>query len=165
MCYMITVIAAVAENNAIGKNNDLIWSLSADLKRFKKVTTGHYILMGRNTFESIGRPLPNRTTIIITRNKSYFKEGCLIASSLEKAIKLAKEEKEIFIIGGAQIYKETMAKNLADRLDVTLVHEAFDADVYFPKIDAKVWKETKREAFKADEKNEFDYSFISYQKI
>ena len=121
--------------------------------------------MGRNTFESIGRPLPNRTTIIITRNKSYFKEGCLIASSLEKAIELAKEEKEIFIIGGAQIYKETMAKNLADRLDVTLVHEAFDADVYFPKIDAKVWKETKREAFKADEKNEFDYSFISYQKI
>jgi len=158
MCYMITVIAAVAENNAIGKNNDLIWSLSADLKRFKKVTTGHYILMGRNTFESIGRPLPNRTTIIITRNKSYFKEGCLIASSLEKAIELAKEEKEIFIIGGAQIYKETMAKNLADRLDVTLVHEAFDADVYFPKIDAKVWKETKREAFKADEKNEFDYN-------
>ena len=87
MCYMITVIAAVAENNAIGKNNDLIWSLSADLKRFKKVTTGHYILMGRNTFESIGRPLPNRTTIIITRNKSYFKEGSSIVFSRSLGIK------------------------------------------------------------------------------
>ncbi|EAR12740.1 dihydrofolate reductase type I [Polaribacter irgensii 23-P] len=162
---MITVIAAVAENKAIGRNNDLIWSLSADLKRFKKVTTGHYILMGRNTFESIGRPLPNRTTIIITRNKSYFKEGCLIAGSLEEAIELAKEQEQIFIIGGAQIYKETIAKNLADQLDVTLVHEVFDADVYFPEIDTKIWKETKRESFKADDKNEFDYSFISYQKI
>ena len=110
MYYMITVIAAVAENNAIGKNNDLIWSLSADLKRFKKVTTGHYILMGRNTFESIGRPLPNRTTIIITRNKNYFKEGCSIASSLEKAIKLAKEEKEIFIIEELKFIKKQWQK-------------------------------------------------------
>ena len=110
---MITVIAAIAENNAIGKNNDLIWNLPADLKRFKKITTGHYILMGRTTFESIGKPLPNRTTIIITRNKNYFKEGCLIASSLEEAIALAKQEEQIFIIGGAQIYGETMVKGLA----------------------------------------------------
>ena len=162
---MITVIAAIAENNAIGKNNDLIWNLPADLKRFKKITTGHYILMGRTTFESIGKPLPNRTTIIITRNKNYFKEGCLIASSLEEAIALAKQEEQIFIIGGAQIYGETMVKGLADQLDITLVHEKFDADVFFPKIDAKVWKEVIREDFKADEKNEYDYSFISYQKI
>ncbi|AUC83878.1 diacylglycerol kinase [Polaribacter sp. ALD11] len=162
---MITVIAAIANNNALGKDNDLIWHLPADLKRFKKVTTGHYILMGRNTFESIGKPLPNRTTIIITRNKNYFKDGCLIANSLEAAIELAKEEKQLFIIGGAQIYKETIAKNLADQLDITVVHNEFDADVYFPEIDVKIWKEVSREDFKADEKNKYDYSFISYQKV
>lgn len=161
---MITVIAAIAENNALGKNNDLIWHLPADLKRFKTVTTGNYILMGRNTFESIGKPLPNRTTIIITRNKNYLKDGCLIAHSLEEALEMAKKQEQIFIIGGAQIYKETLAKDLADQLDITLVHKEFDADVYFPIIDKKLWKETKREDFKADEKNKYDYSFISYQK-
>ncbi|WP_298766150.1 dihydrofolate reductase [uncultured Polaribacter sp.] len=161
---MITVIAAIAENNALGKNNDLIWHLPADLKRFKTVTTGNYILMGRNTFESIGKPLPNRTTIIITRNKNYLKDGCLIAHSLEEALEMAKEQEQIFIIGGAQIYKETLAKDLADQLDITLVHKEFDADVYFPIIDKKLWKETKREDFKADDKNKYDYSFISYQK-
>ena len=162
---MITVIAAIATNNALGKDNDLIWHLPADLKRFKKVTTGHYILMGRNTFESIGRPLPNRTTIIITRNKDYFKEGCLIAHSLEQAVEMSKEEGQVFIIGGAQIYKETIAKNLAQQLDITLVHKDFEADVYFPEIDTKIWKEVARENFKADEKNKLDYSFVSYQKI
>jgi dihydrofolate reductase len=162
---MITVIAAIATNNALGKDNDLIWHLPADLKRFKKVTTGHYIVMGRNTYESIGRPLPNRTTIIITRNKNYFKEGCLIANSLEQAVEMSKEEAQVFIIGGAQIYKETIAKNLAQQLDITLVHKDFEADVYFPEIDAKIWKEVARENFEADEKNKLDYSFISYQKI
>jgi dihydrofolate reductase len=162
---MITVIAAIASNNALGKDNDLIWHLPADLKRFKKVTTGHYILMGRNTFESIGRPLPNRTTIIITRNKNYFKEGCLIANSLEQAIEMAKPAAQIFIIGGAQIYKETIAKDIAVQLDITLVHHRFEADVFFPEIDTKMWEEVAREDYKADEKNEYDYSFVSYQKI
>ncbi|MEE9407200.1 MAG: dihydrofolate reductase [Polaribacter sp.] len=161
---MITVIAAIAENNALGKNNDLIWHLPADLKRFKKVTTGHYILMGRNTFESIGKPLPNRTTIIITRNKNYFKDGCLVANSLEQAIDLASEEKEIFIIGGAQIYKEAINKNLVDQLDITFVHQEFEADVFFPEIDTTIWKEVSREDFIADEKNKYDYSFVSYKK-
>ncbi|QTD36877.1 dihydrofolate reductase [Polaribacter batillariae] len=161
---MITIIAAIAKNNALGKNNDLIWHLPADLKRFKKVTTGHHILMGRNTFESIGKPLPNRTTIIITRNNNYFKDGCLIANSIENAIDLAKEDAEIYIIGGAQIYKEAMANNLADQLDITLVHHEFEADVYFPEINPKIWKEVSREDFKADEKNKYDYSFVSYRK-
>jgi dihydrofolate reductase len=162
---MITVIAAIASNKALGKDNDLIWHLPADLKRFKKVTTGHYILMGRNTFESIGRPLPNRTTIIITRNKNYFKEGCLVANSLEQAIEMAKPAAQIFIIGGAQIYKETIAKDIAVQLDITLVHHRFEADVFFPEIDTKMWEEVVREDYKADEKNEYDYSFVSYQKI
>jgi dihydrofolate reductase len=162
---MITIIAAISNNNALGKNNDLIWHLPADLKRFKKITSGHHILMGRNTFESIGKPLPNRTTIIITRNKNYFKDGCLIASSLEDAIELAKKDEEVYIIGGAQIYKYAIENNLVDALDVTLVHHEFEADVFFPVIDSKIWKEVSREDFKADEKNKFDYSFVSYRKV
>jgi dihydrofolate reductase len=161
---MITIIAAISTNNALGKDNDLIWYLPADLKRFKKTTTGHHILMGRNTFESIGKPLPNRTTIIITRNESYFKDGCLIASSLEEAIELAKEDEQIFIIGGAQVYKYAIENNIVDTLDITLVHHKFEADVFFPKIDLKIWEEVSREDFKADEKNKFDYSFLRFQK-
>ena len=161
---MITIIAAIAKNNALGKDNDLIWHLPADLKRFKKVTSGHHILMGRNTFESIGKPLPNRTTIIITRNKEYFKDGCLIANSIEEAIEMVENKDEIFIIGGAQIYKETIEKNLADRLDITLVHHEFEADVFFPEIDLTIWEEAAREDFTADEKNKFDFSFVSYTK-
>jgi dihydrofolate reductase len=160
----ITIIAAIANNNALGKDNDLIWHLPADLKRFKKVTTGHYILMGRNTFESIGKPLPNRTTVVITRNKDYKAEGCVVVDSIEKAIEVAKEDEHLFIIGGAQIYKQTMASNLVDQLDITQVHHSFDADVYFPEIDVNIWKEVSREDFSADEKNKYDYSFISYKK-
>ena len=162
---MITIIAATATNNALGKDNDLIWHLPADLKRFKKVTTGHHILMGRNTFESIGKALPNRTTVIITRNDNYFKDGCLIANSLEEAIELAKNDTHIFIIGGAQIYEYAMKKNLVDQLDITLVHQEFEADVFFPKIDPNTWEEISRENHKADEKNKYDYSFISYKRI
>jgi dihydrofolate reductase len=161
---MVTIIAAIAKNNALGKDNDLIWHLPADLKRFKKITSGNFILMGRNTFESIGNPLPNRTTIIITRNKNYYKDGCLIANSLEQAIEMASKEKQIFIIGGAQIYKEAIEKNVIDTLDITHVHKEFDADVFFPEIDLGIWKEITREDFKADEKNIYAYSFVRYQK-
>ena len=162
---MITIIAAIAKNNALGKNNDLIWHLPADLKRFKKVTTGHHILMGRNTFESIGRPLPNRTTIIITKNEEYVQEGCLIANSVEQALEMAHDDDQIFIIGGAQVYEYAMKQDFADALDITLVHHEFEADVYFPEIDPKVWRRVEREDFIADEKNKFDYSFIRYKKI
>lgn len=127
---MITLIAAISTNNALGKDNDLIWRLPADLKRFKKVTSGHPILMGRNTFESIGKPLPNRTSIIITRNNQYKKEGCLIANSLEEAIAIT-EGKDAFIIGGAQVYKQALENNLIDQLDITRVHQEFEADVFF----------------------------------
>mgnify|MGYP005992646481 CR=1 FL=1 len=160
---MITIIAAIGKNNELGKDNDLIWHLPADLKRFKKVTSGHHILMGRNTFESIGKPLPNRTSVIITRNDNYFKDGCLIANSIEQAIDLV-DENDAFIIGGAQIYKQALEDNLVDKLDVTIVHQDFEADVFFPEIDLKIWKEVSREDFKADEKNKHDYSFVSYIK-
>jgi len=162
---MVTIIAAIAKNNALGKNNDLIWHLPADLKRFKNITTGHYIIMGRNTFESIGKPLPNRTTIIITRNKDYFKDGCLIANSLEEALEMANDQEHVFLIGGAQIYKYAMERNLVDTLDITLVHDEFEADVFFPEIDADIWQQVENEYYTADEKNKLNYSFIRYKKI
>lgn len=161
---MITIIAAIAENNALGKDNDLIWHLPADLKRFKKVTSGHHIVMGRNTFESIGKPLPNRTTVIITRNNKYQQEGCKIVHAIKDALEIAKDDSEVYLIGGAQIYKQALEENLVDRLDITRVHQYFEADVFFPKIDLKIWKEIFREDFKADERNKYDYSFVSYVK-
>lgn len=160
----VTIIAAIAKNNALGKDNDLIWHLPEDLKRFKKVTSGHHIIMGRNTFESIGKPLPNRTTVIITRNKNYKVEGCIVVHNLEDAIQVAKNDSQIFIIGGAQIYKQAMESDLVDQLDITLVHETFEADVFFPEINSKIWKQTLREDHQADDKNKHDYSFISYRK-
>lgn len=159
------IIAAIADNNALGKDNDLIWHLPADLQRFKNVTSGHHILMGRNTFESIGKPLPNRTTVIITRNKEYTAEGCKVVFSLQEALEFAKSDSHIFIIGGAQIYKEAMASDLVDQLDITRVHESFEADAYFPKIDLTQWRVVAKEDCIADEKNPHDYSFISYQKL
>lgn len=160
---MLTIIAAVAENNALGKNNDLIWRLPADLKRFKKVTLGHHVIMGRKTFESLGRPLPNRTTIIISRNKVYQAEGCIIVNSLEEAILAAKNDPNPFILGGGEIYKQALSH--ADMLDLTLVHHSFeDADTFFPAIDFTKWLEIKREDFKADETHSFDYSFVTYKK-
>ena len=158
----ITIIAAIAKNNALGKDNELIWYLPADLKRFKKTTTGHHIIMGRNTFESIGKPLPNRTTVIISRNPYYKAEGCVVVHSLEKALEVAKKDERPFIIGGAQIYEQAIS--IADKLDITEVHHSFDADVFFPEIDKNIWKESSREFFKADEKNKYDYSFITYKK-
>ena len=159
---MLTIIAAVAKNNALGKNNDLIWHLPADLKRFKEITLGHHIIMGRKTFESLGKPLPNRTTIIITRNPDYIAPGCIVVNELTTAIKAAAEDENPYILGGAEIYKQAMS--YADILDLTLVHESFDADAFFPIIDMSKWTEMSRRDFKADEKNKYDYSFVQYKK-
>ncbi len=157
---MITIIAAIAENGALGKDNQLIWHLPADLKRFKKVTLGHHIIMGRKTFESLGKPLPNRTTIIITRNKNYTQKNCIVVNSLNDAIEAAKEDPNPYILGGAEIYKQAM--KIANKLDLTLVHHNFEADAFFPEIDLNIWQETTREDFKSDETNKYNYSFITY---
>jgi dihydrofolate reductase len=159
---MLTIIAAIGEKNALGKNNQLIWHLPADLKRFKKVTTGHHVIMGRKTFESLGKPLPNRTTIIVTRDKNYKADGCLVTNSLSEAIKAAVSDKNPYILGGAEIYRQSM--ELADVLDLTFVHHAFDADVFFPEIDKRIWKETFREDFNQDEKNKYDFSFVKLER-
>lgn len=160
---MLSIIAAIGQNNALGKNNQLIWHLPADLKRFKKVTTGHHVIMGRKTFESLGKPLPNRTTIIISRDKNYHADGCITVNSLTEAIKAAQNDDNPYILGGAEIYKQSMDK--ADVLDLTFVHQAFEADVYFPKIDKNIWKETFRENHFKDERNKFNFSFVKYERI
>ncbi len=161
---MVTIIAAIAENNALGKDNQLIWYLPADLKRFKKTTLNHVVIMGRKTFESLGKPLPNRTNIIITRDKNYIAEGCVVVNSIKEALEYAaKEDENPFILGGAEIYKQVMSST--DKLDITFVHHKFEADVFFPEIDKTIWKETSRENFKADDKNKYDYSFVIFERI
>jgi len=157
---MLTIIAAIANNNVLGKDNQLIWHLPADLKRFKQTTSGHAVIMGRKTFDSLGKALPNRTNIIVTRNKNYSATGCIMAHSLTEAITLAKADDNPFILGGAEIYKQAIA--VADVLDLTFVHHTFEGDAFFPEIDTNIWKETLRQDCKADAKNKYDYSFVRF---
>jgi len=163
---MITLLAAIGKNNELGKNNDLVWKLPADQKHFRERTTGHTIIMGRKTFESLGRILPNRRHIVITRDKKYKKEGVEITHSLKEALTLAKDgnKSEIFIIGGAEIFNQAM--NLADRLDITHI-EAEDkkADTFFPEIIPIVWNEIKHEEHKKDKENPLNYIFSIYERI
>lgn len=158
----ISIIVAVSRNQVIGKDNQLIWKLSADLKRFKALTTGHTIIMGRKTFDSIGKPLPNRTSIVITRQKDYKIEGCIVVNSLEEAIEKAGDQEEVFIIGGGTIYQEAMGK--ANKVYYTKVHTEVEGDTFFPVIDFTTWKSVKREDCLSDEKNEYAYSFIDYER-
>ncbi|WP_179339763.1 dihydrofolate reductase [Winogradskyella ludwigii] len=158
----LTIIVAAGENNAIGKDNDLIWHLSDDLKHFKSLTNGHHIIMGRKTFESFPKPLPNRTHIVITRQKDYkVPEGVIIVNSLNDAIDAARHDKTPYIIGGGEIYKQAMS--LVDKLEITRVHADFEnADTFFPEIDETKWQEVSRTTHDADEKHAFAFSFITY---
>lgn len=162
----ISIIAAVSQNGIIGNNNSLIWHLPADLQFFKKKTTGHTIIMGRNTFESIGggRPLPNRISIIISRNVDYkVPEGCLIAHSLDAAIALAKHETELFICGGEQIY--ALALPIASYMYLTRIHHSFEGDTRFPEFNKMQWQCKESIRHQADEKNKYDYSFELYRNF
>ena len=160
----LTVIVAVSENQVIGKDNDLIWDLSIDLKRFKSLTSGHYMIMGRKTFESFPKPLPNRTHIVITRQKNYpVNDGVIVVNSIEEALKNIKHDDQPFIIGGGEIYKQSLT--YASVIELTRVHGVFDSDTYFPEIDLDQWKEIKREFIPKDENHAYDFSFITYKKI
>ncbi|MCB0650102.1 MAG: dihydrofolate reductase [Saprospiraceae bacterium] len=161
---MVSAIVAVAENGVIGRDNDIPWRLSNDLKYFKRTTLDHHIIMGRNNFLSIGRPLPQRTNIIITRNLFYAVDGCLIAHSVEEALGIAFEngEEDAFIIGGAMIYELSMP--YWDRLYLTRVHAEVEGDVFFPKLDMDEWELVSSENHHADEKNEYDYTFLVYER-
>ena len=163
---MITLIAAAAENNALGKNNEMIWHLPDDFKRFKKLTSGHDIILGRKTFESFDKPLPNRRHIIITRQENYAENidqsCCIVVSSIEEAIAQTNAEEENFVIGGGEIY--TLALPLADKIELTRVHGIFDADAYFPTFDTEKWHLDSEEYHSTDEKHKVDFTYQTFLK-
>ena len=156
----ISLIVAADENLGIGKNNQLPWHLPADLKYFKTLTTGHTIIMGRKTFESIGRILPNRRHIVVSRQNNYLAEGAEVVPSLQDAFDLCKDESEAFVIGGAQMFEQSFP--LADILYLTIIHHQFDADTFLPEIDQTYWTEAESSTHEPDEKNLYSYTFIKY---
>jgi len=161
---MISMVVAMGENNEIGFNNQLLWHLPKDLKHFKDLTSGHPVIMGRKTYESIGKPLPNRTNIIVSRQKDWFEEGILIVGSIKEAVKFAKKiDENVFIIGGGNIYEQTM--DIADKLEITLVRADLEADTFFPEIDGKTWTKTNEVCHERDDRNAYDFCFQTYERI
>jgi dihydrofolate reductase len=161
---MISFVVAMDENRAIGKDNDLPWYLPNDLKHFKKTTMGKMgkpIVMGRKTYESIGKPLPGRENIVVTRDQSYEAEGTTIVHSVDEVLQINAEE--ICVIGGSEIFKQFLP--VADRLYITEIHHTFDADTYFPELSADEWKEVSRTEGIVDEKNKYPHEFVVYEKI
>lgn len=158
----ISIVVAIADNYAIGKDQQLLWHLPADMKHFRVLTTGHTIIMGRKTFESLPNgALPKRKNVILTSHTDTTFENAYPCKSLKDALELCKDEEEVFIIGGAQVYHQTI--NDVDKLYVTHVHQSYDdADAFFPKIDLNQWEEVEREDFSTDEKNLIPYSFVTY---
>lgn len=159
---MIVLVAAIAQNNALGKDNSLIWHLPNDLKRFKALTLNGHILMGRKTFESLPGILPKRTHIVITRNPDFKPDGALVAQSLQEALALVPKGENAYIIGGGQIYAQALP--MADLLELTLVHHSFDADTFFPDLDPNQWVLTYQEEHDVDEKHPYPYTFQRYIK-
>ncbi len=160
---MTTIVVAMGEKNEIGFENQLLWHLPKDLKHFKDITSGHPVIMGRKTYESIGKPLPNRTNIVVSRKKDWFEEGILIVGSIKEAVKFAKKiDEEVFIIGGGNIYEQTM--DMVDKLEVTLVKADLEADTFFPKIDGKIWGKTNETCHEKDEKNLYDFCCQTFER-
>ena len=159
---MIIIVAAAAQNNALGKDNQLIWHLSDDLKRFKSLTLDGYIIMGRKTFESLPGILPRRKHIVITRNPDFHHEGIDVVQSLEQALQNVPQDKEAFIVGGGEIYRQAMT--IADKIELTRVHHDFEADTFFPGIDLNKWELVSSEFHSKDEKHQYDFTFETYIK-
>ena len=158
---IVSIIVAIGENNAIGKDNQLLWYLPADLRHFRDKTSGHTIIMGRKTFDSVGKPLPKRRNIVVTRQDIQI-EGCEVVKSIDDALELCKDEHEVFIGGGAEIYRQAMSKT--DRIYLTRVHQSFEADTFFPELNHDLWVETSHVDHPADEKNTIPYSFITLER-
>lgn len=166
---IVSIIAAVAKNNVIGKDNNLIWHLPRDMKFFMDTTLNHNIIMGRKNFESIPHkfsPLKNRTNIIVTRNKNLKIDSCKVVSSIENGIAFAKEngEKECFIIGGGEIYKQALKSKLVNRMYITHINKNFDGDTFFPEVNYSLWKQTELFSNQADDKNPIDFVVRRYDK-
>ncbi len=158
----ISIIVAFDEERLIGRDNKLPWHLPADLKHFKTITMGHHMIMGRKTYESIGKPLPGRVSVVISRQKDLQIAGCIVVNSMEAALEKCTGQEEVFIIGGAQIFNTALS--LASDLYITKIHHRFGGDTYFPEITEGTWKEVSNEYRNADDKNEWDYSFIKYSR-
>lgn len=158
----LTLIAAMGQGRVIGKDNDLIWHLPDDLKHFKNLTKGHHVIMGRKTYESMGRPLPARTNIVITRQKDFKAPGCILVHTLEEAIRKAEGDSQPFVIGGGEIYKQAL--KYAQTIELTVVDAEFDGDTYFPEFDTNIWKEVERTHHTTDEKHKYAFDFIRYKK-
>ena len=164
MIKKLSIIVAIAQNNAIGIENKLLWHLSDDLKRFKLLTSGNTVIMGENTFESLPiKPLPNRTNIVISHIQGKTFEGCIAVNSIEEAINNCDDTKENFIIGGGSVYAQFLP--FANKLYITKVHKNFDADCFFPEIDFSKWKLISSIDYEPDEKNDFSYSYLIYERI
>ena len=159
----IAIIAAMAENRVIGKDNDLPWRLPADLRHFRRLTLGKPVIMGRRTYESLGKPLPERRNIIVTGNRRYRTAGCMVVHSLEEALEQAAEAPEAMIMGGGALYAEALPR--ADRLYLTLVHQVFHGDVSFPEFDPSQWREVEREDHEPDDRNPVAYSFVTLDRV
>lgn len=157
---MLILIAAAAENNALGKNNALLWHLPDDFKRFKTLTSGHHIIMGRKTFESFPKPLPNRTHVIITRQKDYHPDGCLVASGIEEALALCPADEDHYVIGGGEIY--ALSLPFADKIELTRVHAELDAEAFFPDFDRSEWRLTTSEYHPADQRHLYDFTYETF---
>jgi dihydrofolate reductase len=156
----LSIIVAMSSNRVIGVNNTLPWHLSEDLKHFKSLTTGHTIIMGRKTYESIGRPLPNRRNIVISRNMEASYEGAEVVHSIENAFSISRNDNEVFVIGGSNIYEQALS--LVDQLYITEIKKSFSGDAYFPEINKQIWVESSREDHITNDGLEF--SFVKYQK-
>jgi dihydrofolate reductase len=159
---MKILIAATSLNNALGKDNKIIWHLPDDFKRFKELTSGHYIIMGRKTFESFPKPLPNRTHVVITRQKNYNPEGCIVVNSIEEAFSICPKNEDSFLIGGAEIYE--LGLPYVDKIELTLINDNFEADAFLPKIDFSKWELIQEENHPKDEKHAHEFSFQTYLK-
>lgn len=160
----ISIVAAVANNHVIGAENKLLWHLPADLKHFKTLTMGHTIIMGRKTFESIGKPLPGRRTIVVSRRQDYIAPGCEVAHSVEQALILAKNQKEVFVVGGAEIYNQTINLPQTQKLFITRVFALFEGDAFFPPVDPNRWKLIDRNDYKADKQNPINHTYLTYRR-
>lgn len=158
----ISLIAALSDDGVIGRNNALPWRLPTDMKRFKKLTMGKPVIMGRKTWESIGKPLSGRTNIIVSRDPGFEASGCTVVSSIVEALAEAEEVKEVMVIGGSSVYEALLPQ--ADNLYLTYVHAAFEGDVHFPDIDMEDWRETSRKSFEADESNAHAYTFVTLRR-
>lgn len=157
---MITIIAAAGEHNELGKDNNLVWHLPDDFKRFKQLTTGHFIIMGRKTFESFPKPLPNRTHLVITRNTNYQKEGAVVVHSIDEALLKSSTDTQPFIIGGGEIYE--MGMSVADKIELTRVHGTFEADTFFPEIDRDTWELISEIYHEMDERHNYSFTYETW---